>query len=119
MSPDHVVTFQFTGRQQQIHASLVEKGQRLADLYEGALRAYADIGSPVRVVLAAHSMRELVGKLPEAFDLPIPVNPGKITEQINKLEPVWECALQSESRQNGEWTGNIDGPLESLRRVRK
>ena len=38
-NPDHGETFQFSGRQQLIHASLIEKGQELADLYEGALRA--------------------------------------------------------------------------------
>ena len=114
MSPDHLETFQFSGRQQLIHASLVEKGQGLADLYEASLRVYSDRRNPARIMLAAHSMRELVGNLPRAFDLPIPADPGKITEQINGLELVWDSAIESECHKDGEWKGQIDSPLQTL-----
>jgi hypothetical protein len=114
VSPDHLVTFQFTGRQQQICASLVQKREDLADLYEGALRAYSDKGNPARIILAAHAMRELADNLPKALNLPIPVDPGKITEQMEKIEPVWSNACKSACRADGKWSGHIDKRLEKL-----
>ena len=114
MSPDHGEKFQFTGRQQLIHGSLVLKSQELGDLYEAALRVYSDRGNPARLILAAHSIRELAGGLPKAFDLPIPVDPGLITDQVNALEPIWNNAVRSGCHQQGAWNGAIDGPLRKL-----
>jgi hypothetical protein len=106
--------FQFTGSQQQIYSSLLQKDQGLADLYEGALRVYWEGRYPARLILAAHSLRELANGLPKAFDLPIPVDPALITNQVNSLELPWSNALQSTCHQNGEWTGPIDVPLRKL-----
>ena len=108
--------FRFTGSQQLIYSSLLQKSRGLADLYEGALRVYWNERYPARLILAAHSLRELADGLPKALDLPIPVNPALITEQVNTLEPIWGNALQSGCHQNGEWTGAIDGPLRKLLR---
>jgi hypothetical protein len=110
-SGDNGTAFQFTGSQQQLYTSLIQKGQGLADLYEGALRVYWEARYPARLILAAHSLRELVNGLPKAFDLPIPVDPAFITDQVNSLERRWNRAIQSTCHQNGEWTGPIDVPL--------
>lgn len=112
-SGDKRMPFQFTGSQQLIHSSLHQKGHGLADLYEAALRVNLD-RYPAYLILAAHSLRELVDGLPEALDLPIPVDPGLITERMNSLEPVWSNALNSGCHQKGEWTGTIDMPLRKL-----
>jgi hypothetical protein len=112
-SGDKRTHFQFTGSQQLIFSSLLQKSQGLADLYETALRVNLD-RYPAHFILAAHSLRELVDGLPEALDLPIPVNPGLITEQMNTLEPIWSKALNSGCHQNGKWTGTIDMPLRKL-----
>lgn len=115
MSPNHGSEgFQFTGHQQRIYGVLVEKSQDLADLYVAALRVFSDQGNPARLKLAAHSIRELADGLPKTFDLPIPVDPALITEQVDDIEPVWSNALKSACHQNGEWIGNIDLPLREL-----
>lgn len=106
--------FQFTGSQQQIYSALLQRSQGLADLYEGALRVYWEGRYPARLILAAHSLRELANGLPKAFDLPIPADPALITDQVNSLELPWSNALQSTCHQNGEWTGPIDVPLRKL-----
>lgn len=95
---------------------LVEKSQDLAALYIAALQVFSDKRIPARLKLAAHSMRELADGLPKTFDLPISVDPALITEQIDALEPIWNNALNSGCHQNGEWIGNIDGPLRKLLR---
>jgi hypothetical protein len=61
-----------------------------------------------------HSIRELAGGLPKAFDLPIPVDPGQVTDKVNALEPIWNNAINSGCHQKGAWTGDIDGPLRKL-----
>ena len=114
MSPNHGEAFQFTGQQQRIYGVLAEKSQDLADLYVAALRVFSDQGNPARLKLAAHSIRELADGLPTAFDLPIPVDPALITEQVDAMEPIWNNALKSGCHHNGEWIGNIDGPLRKL-----
>jgi hypothetical protein len=111
---DNRAPFQFTGRQQLVYSSLVQKSQGLADLYEAALQLCWEQRYPARFILAAHSLRELADGLPKALDLPIPVDPALITDQVNILEPVWSNALKSGCHQNGEWAGGIDGPLLKL-----
>ena len=114
MSPSHGEAFQFTPHQQRIYGVLVEKSQDLADLYVAALQVFSDNRNPARLKLAAHSIRELADGLPKTFDLPIPVDPALITEQVDALEAIWINALKSTCHRNGEWIGNIDGPLQKL-----
>jgi hypothetical protein len=113
-SGDNRIAFQFTGRQQLVYSSLVQKNQGLADLYEAALRLCWEQRYPARLILAAHSLRELADGLPKALDLPIPVDPALITDQVNVIESIWSNALKSGCHQSGEWTGAIDGPLRKL-----
>lgn len=113
-SDESLTQLRLTGSQQLIHSALIQEGQELADLYEAAIRVYWDGRLPARLRLAAHSLRELVDGLPKAMDLPIPVNPALITDQVNTLEPIWGNALKSGCHQNGEWAGTIDGPLRNL-----
>ena len=113
-SGDNRTAFQFTGRQQLVYSSLVQKSQGLADLYEEALRLCWEQPNPARLILAAHSLRQLADGLPKALDLPIPVDPALITEQVNVLEPIWSNALKSGCHQNGDWTGAIDDSLRKL-----
>ncbi len=108
------VPFQLTGHQRKLQVSLAQRNQTLGDLYEAACRVYADELLPSRLALAAHALRELTGGLPVALDLPIPVNPAYITEQVDILEPFWMRALSSGCHQNGEWIGTIDLPVRSL-----
>jgi hypothetical protein len=113
-SDESLTQLRLTGSQQQIHNALIQKDQELADLYETALRIYWDGRLPARLIPAAHSLRQLVDGLPRAMDVPIPVNPALITDQVNTLEPIWGNALKSGCHQNGEWAGTIDGPLQDL-----
>jgi hypothetical protein len=113
-SGESLTQLRLTASQQEIHGALVQKGQELADLYETALRVYRDGRLPARLVVAAHSLRQLADGLPKALELPIPVNPALITDQIGALEPIWGNALKSGCHKDGEWQGAIDGPLQKL-----
>jgi hypothetical protein len=111
---DPNASFQFTGRQQLIHGSLAQKNQEMADLYESALRVHWDEGNRCRFILAAHSIREMTGNLPKMLDLPVLSETGRLGDQMDALEKVWDKAAKSDCHQDGKWTGNIDEPLRNL-----
>ena len=98
---------------QRLHISLAQKNQTLGDLYEAACRVYADELLPSRLALAAHALRELTDALPKAVDVPIPVDPAQITDQV-KIELFWMGSLKSDCHQKGEWIGNIDEVVRTL-----
>ncbi len=114
VSPNEAQTFQITGRQQLVHSSLAQKSQEMADLYESALRVYRDDGNPARFILAAHSIREMTGGLPKVLDLPVLAEQGRLVDQVNALEPIWNGAAKSKCHQKGIWAGEIDGRLQKL-----
>jgi hypothetical protein len=113
-SGDNRTPFQFTGHQQLIHDSLAQMSLEMADLYEAALRVCWDEGNPSRFVLAAHSIREMTGNLPKVLDLPVLGETGRLGDQVDGLEKVWDGATKSGCHQQGRWSGGIDEPLRNL-----
>ena len=109
---DNRAPFQFTGRQQLIHGSLAEKSQEIADLYESALRVCWVEDNRGRFLLAAHAIREMTDNLPKVLDLP--VNTGRLGDQVDVLEKVWDQTGKSSCHQGGNWTGAIDELLQNL-----
>jgi len=114
MDQDDAPAFRIAGRQQLVHRSLAEKSEPLAALYECALRVMWDRSNPGRVLLAAHSIREMMGGLPSVLALPVLAEQGRLGDQINALEPIWNGAANSRCHREGEWAGDIDGPLQKL-----
>lgn len=114
MNQGDVQPFQMTGRQQLVYRSLTDKSEPVALLYECSLRVLADGSNPGRVLLAAHSIREMMGGLPKVLELPVLADQGRLGDQMNALEPIWNGAKKSQCHQGGEWAGEIDGPLQSL-----
>ena len=106
--------FQMTGRQQLVYSSLTDKSEPVALLYESSLRVLADDSNPGRVLLAAHSIREMMGGLPKVLELPVLAAQGRLGDQMNALEPIWIGAKTSKCHKEGEWAGDIDGPLQNL-----
>ncbi len=51
--------------------ALSTKDKWLAKRYQGALMVLKDASSPYRYPLAAHCMREIMGKLPYYIDVPL------------------------------------------------
>ena len=114
MNQGDLQPFQMTGRQQLVHRSLTDKSEPVALLYECALRILADVSNPGRVLLSAHAIREMMGGLPKVLELPVLAKQGRLGDQMNALEPIWDGAKKSKCHQAGEWAGEIDGPLQSL-----
>ncbi|HOQ48154.1 MAG TPA: hypothetical protein PLA43_19700 [Bryobacteraceae bacterium] len=114
MSQGNAQPFELSGRQQLLYRSLKEKSPEIAELYECALRVLADGSNPGRLFLAAHSIREMIGGLPRFLDLPILAEQGRLGDQVTALEATWAKATKSQCHNNGNWAGEIDGPLRKL-----
>jgi hypothetical protein len=56
----------------------------------------------------------MMGGLPKVLELPVLADQGRLGDQMNALEPIWNGAKKSTCHQEGEWAGQIDGPLQNL-----
>jgi hypothetical protein len=106
--------FRLTDRQLLVHRSLKTLSTELSDLYEGALRILIDESNPQHHALGAHSLREMMGRLPKFLDLPILAAVGRLGDRMNALEPLWSATEQSHCRRGNSWGGEIDGPIQKL-----
>ena len=87
----------------------------LTKLYIGAKRSQADSENPERYATSAHCLRELIEKLPSAYNIPIPHQVKSLGEKVNILQQDWDKANRN-SNCNSEkgWSGKIDKPLEKF-----
>ena len=85
-SPDEAF---FSGRQRALFQALRKKDQQLALMYLGALSALKNILNPDRIAQAAHSLRELLEKLPRILDMPIQAKPPSMMDKIRPLQQMW------------------------------
>ncbi len=103
--------FELSPRQRSLYEGLLRKDAGLSRMYLGALVVQSQVDNPERLYQAAHSVRELLEKLPRSFDVPIPTGTRvTLKERIRNLAPYWEHA-QVNSCKEGSWVGEIDGSL--------
>jgi len=96
--------------QWRIYQLLFSKKPRLAEMYKGGLFVLKQFENPERVVLAAHSFRELLEKLPEIVDVPVTnQNNNNIRTFVEMLYERFEhVKARSVCFNNGRWEGGID-----------
>jgi hypothetical protein len=63
-------------------------------MYLGALWVLNQGANPDRVPQAAHSVRELMEKLPQYLELPVPKNPTSLVYQVDSLQAKWKRVQQ-------------------------
>jgi hypothetical protein len=59
-------------KQERILATLRGDVPEIARMYEAGLRLIADDSFPARVYLVGHAMREIMNRLPDHYDIPMP-----------------------------------------------
>jgi hypothetical protein len=106
--------FRLTGRQSLVDHSLKDLSTELSALYESALQVLMDGSNPQHHALAAHALRELMGRLPKFLDLPILAVAGRLGDRVSALEPLWTATERSACRTGSSWAGEIDGPIRRL-----
>ena len=66
---------QLSAQQRALYEALAEQDKRLAGIYLGSLLVLSQLENPDSLALAAHSLRELMEKLPKYRDLPAAKKP--------------------------------------------
>lgn len=80
----------FTSGQRQFYDVLAARDNRLADMYLGGLTVLAQVGNPDRIPQAAHSIRELIEKLPRHLGFVVQNNPVPLGQMTRNLADVWD-----------------------------
>ncbi|TKG63765.1 hypothetical protein [Prauserella endophytica] len=107
-------SFDLTPRQRDLIEALGHR-RLLVDFYLGARHVLRDVANPDHLAQAAHSVRELIEKLPYHFDVPTARGTGTLTQEINNVRPFWIRAKENSAcHESGRWDGKIDGPLRKV-----
>src|SRR5262245_20305523 len=79
-----------TSRQRTVYEALVEREPKLGAIYLGAMAVLAQDQNPERFVQCAHSLRELVEKLPRYLDMSVPDEQARLGDKLQQLAPLWD-----------------------------
>jgi hypothetical protein len=91
-----------TPAQQRIYAALIRYRADLGEWYRAAIAVINDHELPDRLSLAAHSLREVMEKLPgESQD-----RGADLPSKVRELQPPWIRARQEQERAGGAWNGS-------------
>jgi hypothetical protein len=87
----------------------------LSHMYFGALVALSHTENPDHLAQSAHSIRELMEKIPAFLDVQTRAHQESLSSKVRELEDSWQTAIQrSASYDDGNWNGEIDQPLSQL-----
>lgn len=105
-----------TPAQSALQRAFAQRAPGLEPIYLGALATFADRANPESLTQAASSLRNLMTKLPEYFDVPQKERSRGVHDMLGSTADAWEKMLRNSSCRKGDgtWQGSIDG---SLRRV--
>ena len=105
-------TLEFAGRKRRMYDGLKDIDPSLAKMYNGAICILADDANPEYLVLAAHSIRELMEKLPSKLEIPTKAPGGELARSVSSLIENWKQTKESSQSWTGtNWQGKIDQPL--------
>ena len=105
-----------SGQQQALLRALDKRSSRLASIYRGGLAVLGDTSNPDRFAQSAHSLRELMEKLPEFLDVPTGAQKERLKAKARELENLYVRTRENTicfSVSNG-WDGGIDRHLRKL-----
>jgi hypothetical protein len=104
---------QLTPTQQALYEALADRRADVAEYYRAAVAVLNDQDLPDRLSLAAHSLRELMEKLPN--DEMVVDTGADLNTKVNGLRPPWEIAVAEERARDGElWSNGIGGALRAF-----
>lgn len=101
---------------QELDRAPGSRGYSLAVMYQGGLAVFENSGHADRFAQCAHSLRELMEKIPECLDVPMRAQGERLTVKVRELEGSFAGARESTgcfSESNG-WHGRVDRHLRSF-----
>ena len=108
-----------TGQQRALLSALREIDERyddelsFANIYYGAIMAMKDSHNPESYAHCGHSIRELIEKLPRAFEIPVPHRSDNMGQRVNALKEKWEKVEESRNYSQG-YDGDITQDLKKF-----
>lgn len=109
------VPLKLSGQQRAVYEALIEKDEKLASMYRGALTVLSKTDNPDRLAQSSHSLRELMEKIPDIVDVKTKAHRETLKSKVRELEDCWLGALEKTTCRNERtWGGEIDGPLSKL-----
>jgi len=101
-----------SGQQSALLRALQEGDERLSVMYLGALTVLTDQRNQDRFAQAAHSLREVMEKLPKYLDIPVAIKTIPLNAKVRELGFSWKKAcINSKCCAESNWSGPIDEPL--------
>lgn len=82
-------TLVLSGQQHALLRALDELNRKLSAMYRGGIMVLGDTTNPERIAQCAHSMRELMEKLPEKLDVPTIAQKEKLKSKVREIEDIF------------------------------
>lgn len=115
MAPDPVAAphIALSGQQRALIRALASRDKALASTYHGAVWALAMAGNPDRLAQCAHSIRELMEKLPEVLDVPVKAQKESLKAKVQEIDVAFTdtCKRSSCRAPTSGWNGEVDPHL--------
>lgn len=86
-----------SGQQHALHEALNEKDSRLGAMYLGCVVVLGQEANPERLHQGAHSIRELIEKIPSIVQVPTPAHKERMGDKVHVLDVEWSRVEQSAS----------------------
>jgi hypothetical protein len=103
---------ELSSQQLALYQALGKKEPALGDMYLGALLVLREVSNPERLAQAAHSLRELMDKIPKYVDVEMKAHRETLGNKVDALDEGWRKLTQNTAcHQGGSWGGNVDQPL--------
>jgi hypothetical protein len=90
-----------TGAQRALYDALAKLDPRLADMYYGALSVFKQTENPDHLAQTAHSLRELMEKLPRYINVPLDRKGASLTDKVRSFYKEW-AKFSDEVKKNGK-----------------
>lgn len=108
---------ELTGQKLILHTALVKRNVELSKMYLGAHTVLCQSNNPERYIHAAHSLREIIEKLPLYLEISKKKKGASLKDKCINLVACWNSkALKSSANNDGEFQGEIDNKLCSFMR---
>jgi hypothetical protein len=105
-----------SGQQRALISVLGERNPLLGSMYVGGIRVLGDASNPERFAHCAHSMRELMEKLPELLDVPAKAHKESLKTKVVELHGTYNGTRKKTTCFNAlsGWDGSIDVMLKKF-----
>lgn len=105
-----------SGAQRALLRALDDRDVALSAMYRGGIAVLEDSSNPDRFAQCAHSIRELMEKLPELLDVPTKAQKESLKAKVREVEDAYNGALKKTEcfSVTVGWDGTIDGHLRKL-----